>query len=730
MFRLNGMKARIAGAMLALAALLIVSLMSFQYMLAQALYTETENKLTVVSRKAETLTESRITAAYDKLRAASLLVSGDKREAMSFIRQRRIAGFQYFGVVSVNGSLIYGESLPKMDLSLLQDTFRGNNRIQFMKTGAMLEDQQSVLLSVPLWDGNTVAGAVYGVLSGKEMTSLFIDSASEDGGISFCSSRDYDMIRPTDQQTAESQAAAFFYSGANKSLLDELYKKLYYKGYGVERFDCDGEKYYIASVSLENMDGWYLNYVVSAAYVGKTLEKLRLAALAAYFLLSLLLFAAFAIIGWSFWKNQQQIMRLAYVDDLTGMAKGTRMNKDWETLCGGQRRLLALLDFDDFSTMNSIMGYSYCNELLQHVAELFQSAVFPNDKEMAYRIRADRFALCICNTPDSMSRLKKLIMRVHQDIDCYPVSLSCGVRYMKAGKIYDQTVVYEQAVMALKQAKKQADRGTITCYNHQIREANAQTKQLETDFQRALVNHEFELFLQPKHQIQSDDWDGSEALVRWHHPTLGLLSPGVFIPLFEKTGDIRRLDLYMLEETCRTLKKWLAEGKVVHPISVNLSRVHLASRDLQDRLLAVVEKYQVPLQYLELEVTESAFFEDTALMIGKLKQLHEAGFRLAIDDFGTGYSNLAVLSQMPAQVLKLDKSFLLDYQQDKESCVLPDIVRMARHLGMEVILEGVETEEQLYWARQCGCDIVQGYYYAKPMSVPAYEDLIYGGNQK
>ena len=150
MFRLNGMKARIAGAMLALAALLIVSLMSFQYMLAQALYTETENKLTVVSRKAETLTESRITAAYDKLRAASLLVSGDKREAMSFIRQRRIAGFQYFGVVSVNGSLIYGESLPKMDLSLLQDTFRGNNRIQFMKTGVSLSCVQDVLNQITM----------------------------------------------------------------------------------------------------------------------------------------------------------------------------------------------------------------------------------------------------------------------------------------------------------------------------------------------------------------------------------------------------------------------------------------------------------------------------------------------------------------------------------------------------------------------------------------------------
>ena len=164
------------------------------------------------------------------------------------------------------------------------------------------------------------------------------------------------------------------------------------------------------------------------------------------------------------------------------------------------------------------------------------------------------------------------------------------------------------------------------------------------------------------------------------------------------------------------------------PVSVNLSRVHFANVTLVESILHIVNKYQIPFELIELEVTESAFFTHENVMLGKLHELHDLGFRLSIDDFGVGYSSLSELERIPASVIKLDKTFVDNWMDKKESCLIADIVKIARHIGLLVVIEGVETAEQCAMAKAAGCDIVQGFYYAKPLAVNDYEALVYGGS--
>jgi len=221
-------------------------------------------------------------------------------------------------------------------------------------------------------------------------------------------------------------------------------------------------------------------------------------------------------------------------------------------------------------------------------------------------------------------------------------------------------------------------------------------------------------------------------LVRWNHPVRGMLSPGLFVPVFENNGFITEVDLYVLNQVCELIENWIKSGVPPICISVNLSRVHLYEQDLVARLTEVVKQHNVPPEFIEFELTESAFYEETESLLRIMSEIKAAGFRLSMDDFGSGYSSLNLLRRLPVDVLKLDRVFLEECDEDNNETrgkrIVMHVISMAKDLEMEVLAEGVETQDQKEFLQTARCDMIQGYFYARPMPMKEFE-LLYKGEK-
>ena len=245
---------------------------------------------------------------------------------------------------------------------------------------------------------------------------------------------------------------------------------------------------------------------------------------------------------------------------------------------------------------------------------------------------------------------------------------------------------------------------------------------VENNMDAALAAGEFQVYLQPKYSPADERLVGAEALVRWNSPEKGLIQPSRFIPIFEENGFITKLDDFMIAQVSKLLAEWTVQGKRMVPVSVNVSRAHFALEGLAEHISQLVDSYGPRHELLELEVTESAFFDDKEILISTVKQLKVYGFSISMDDFGAGYSSLNSLKDIPLDVLKLDGEFFRGSDESGRGAVIvEEAIRLARELNMRVVAEGVERREQVDFLACLGCDMIQGVYYAKPMPVEELE---------
>ena len=340
------------------------------------------------------------------------------------------------------------------------------------------------------------------------------------------------------------------------------------------------------------------------------------------------------------------------------------------------------------------------------------------------RLYADNFVVCYeAGKGDS----RRMINTLQMVADSFAINnrtiLSFGL-YRIDDKTLPVSVMCDRANMALWKAKGNF-KNPYCEYDEKMRQQVLKEQKIINAMEMAIQNKEFTLYLQPKYDIEKGTIIGAEALVRWISQENGFISPGDFIPVFENNGFVYEVDKFIWEESCRYLRKWLDEGREVHPISVNVSRIDLYDPKLVKHLVDLREKYQLPSQYLELEITESAYTEAPEQIITITRQLREAGFVILMDDFGTGYSSLNMLKDIQIDVLKLDMGFLKssDYSA-KGGNILTAILKMAESLKMQTIAEGVETKEQVEFLKSIGCKYVQGFYYSKPLPVDEFEKLI------
>ena len=302
------------------------------------------------------------------------------------------------------------------------------------------------------------------------------------------------------------------------------------------------------------------------------------------------------------------------------------------------------------------------------------------------------------------------------------VRLRMGV-YVNADKTVDIERRFDRAKMA---ADTSRDRLTdpVGFFDHSMREAEILEEQLIDDFHAAIREKQFVVYYQPKYNVKQDRpfLCSAEALVRWKHPTLGLVSPGTFIPLFEKNGLIQELDYYVWSQASSQICDWKTRLNVSLPVSVNVSRIDLYDPELMDKLLNIAKKNGLRPEDLLLEITESAYTEKTDQIVTRVKNLRECGFRIEMDDFGSGYSSLSMLSRMPIDALKLDIQFIRSaFKEQKDTRLLEAMTGLARSFGVPTIAEGVETAEQFTELKAMGCDIIQGYYFSRPLPADEFE---------
>ena len=416
---------------------------------------------------------------------------------------------------------------------------------------------------------------------------------------------------------------------------------------------------------------------------------------------------------------------LATYDELTGIYnKQAFYAKTKEMLLDNPDKNFDLLriNIERFKVLNDLFGESTGDKLLRYIGKFLKEINLPLC--VSGRLYADNFVVCYeAGKGDS----RRMINTLQMVADSFAINnrtiLSFGL-YRIDDKTLPVSVMCDRANMALWKAKGNF-KNPYCEYDEKMRQQVLKEQKIINAMERAIQNKEFTLYLQPKYDIEKGTIIGAEALVRWISLENGFISPGDFIPVFENNGFVYEVDKFIWEESCRYLRKWLDEGREVHPISVNVSRIDLYTPKLVQHLVNLREKYQLPSQYLELEITESAYTEDPEQIITITRQLREAGFVILMDDFGTGYSSLNMLKDIQIDVLKLDMGFLKSSAcSAKGGNTLTAILKMAESLKMQTIAEGVETKEQVEFLKSIGCRYVQGFYYSKPLPVGEFEKLI------
>ncbi len=384
-----------------------------------------------------------------------------------------------------------------------------------------------------------------------------------------------------------------------------------------------------------------------------------------------------------------------------------------------------VLDINHFHMINERYGKVYGDEVLKRVGKKLVASV----KEaggIVCRRGGDTFLVYCPHRTDYEGILDNAsIMLKGNGKNENRVRLRMGV-YSNVDKGIDIERRFDRAKLAADTVRNSFTK-TIGIYDDSLREAEMFEEQLIDDFQTAINEKQFLVYYQPKFDIRQEEpaLSSAEALVRWKHPELGMVSPGVFIPLFEKNGLIQELDHYVWYTAAEQIRDWKSRLGVALPVSVNVSRIDMYDPFFVEKIQEIVDKNDLESSQLLLEVTESAYTEDSSQIIETVKKLRKKGFRIEMDDFGTGYSSLNMISTLPIDALKLDMQFIRNaFKARKDTRLLEVVIRLAESLGVPTISEGVETAEQMLTLKSMGCDIVQGYYFSPPLPPEEFEHFI------
>ena len=675
------------------------------------------------------LIEKEIDAKFGVLQsfANELSSTGDEiaeiRDMQSFVE---VYNFRRMGFVDLNGIAKTTDGFEK-DLSFrefYQVGLKGESFIteSLQETiGDSTEDMINIL-SVPVYDNK---GEIKGVLFATYLTEKFHEVIFSDSfqgeGYTYIVAGDGDVISSYGDGMQKEYDNIFIYTGdaaqyddaIQEKVENDMREKISRVGIGVNE---DNDKYFYCykPLEIESADmNWYIFSIEPKSVLDERMHPImRDIQFLTVILICILVMANIIFLYYNV-RRRQELFRLAYKDSITGGDNFSNFKEKAKKYENTEGYVIAL-DISEFKLVNNVCGNARGDEVLKVIWDVIMANC--NDNEQAARVNADRFVIFwIESSKKTVTyRIEKLINEIEGISEqlsvprLYPV---IGIRAVE--KLDDADKRYGEALRAKSLIKNRRDRN-YAFYDEIDYDTIVENKKLENGFEKALADKKFEVWYQPKFNSHTGKIVGSEALIRWRADDGSLISPGRFIPLFEKNGNIIRLDEYVFREVCRQQKEWQKEGIQILPVSVNISRFSLYYSNVVEKYERIINYYDVDHKYVQIEITESAIIENTVI-VELIQKFHDAGFDILLDDFGSGYSSLASLNQMPFDTIKLDKS-LVDYVGNENGeKLLKFIVQLVQSLGMKITAEGVEYKEQLDFLENLNCDDIQGFYFSKPL---------------
>ncbi len=498
--------------------------------------------------------------------------------------------------------------------------------------------------------------------------------------------------------------------------------------------DVDGTLYGIFPYKLNN--GWYVVALTDLEDIKTTLSDFSSFLLIGTLFVVLLVLIYCYLISRAYInaerlsENLQGALDLATTDGLTGYRNRTAFDIRVREL---QEKIdtpddasfvYIVMDLNDLKYVNDKISHADGDKYIRNSCNLVRS-IIPSD---IYRIGGDEFAMFLTdelftNWELLSDRLRQVVVDANLALipNVDTPSIAIGFAIHTKGENDDIDLLFRKA-----DAEMYTDKATIkqarlehseNGYTQDLKRRVLDKQLLASEMQKGLEEEQFEVWFQPQvNHANNGALIGAEALVRWRHPEKGMISPAVFIPLFEYNGLIYELDKYVWRHACKCMRRWVNDGMAPIPVSVNVSRLDMTQPDFMESIIAIAEEYRIPHKYINLEVTESAFSDDTGKIVDIVNELINRGFTIAIDDFGNGYSSLSLLRNVPAHIVKLDMQFFADGKnQSRNECIVESVIRMCKMLGMAVLAEGVECKEQADLLRTLGCTYIQGYLYSKPL---------------
>lgn len=428
--------------------------------------------------------------------------------------------------------------------------------------------------------------------------------------------------------------------------------------------------------------------------------------------------------------SQRKITKLFYTDMVTGGHNWAYFEAAGQKLIrkrkAGHNYVMLDVKLLKYRSYVACHGNAEGEELLERIDRVINS--FLGKKELAaHNAFADFGVLMVCNSQDEcIARINTMLPALKAIGGQHRFIYHIGVQFINSDYPYpvDVNNLYSNAAAA---AASLGDSNTAeyAFFNENLLCEQLWEHRVEDKMETALIREEFKVYLQPKYSPVDEELVGAEALVRWISPSDGFIAPNRFIPIFEENGFITKLDDYMIAHVAALQSMWIAQGKKIVPISVNVSRAHFLHDDLAEHICSIVDAYGTPHECIELELTESAFFDDKEMLLSTVSKLKQYGFSISMDDFGSGYSSLNSLKELPLDILKLDAEFFRgENKEERGEIVVSEAIRLAKQLNMKIVAEGIEKREQVDFLASQGCDMIQGYYFAKPMPVADFEQRI------
>lgn len=716
--------------------LILIFGVSFVSQAQRGLYEEKLNYLHEISSKSAENVLNQIEGYFSTLAAVSTFIGGhesfDLEHSLPILAKEADKNlFKRMGIISPDGNAqtTDGQSFYCGDRDYFKQAMLGENAVSDCLIDKTDGNEINVM-ATPIYHNDSIVGVTFATMS-QDLFSQNITIESFNGeGYAYVINSSGSPVIKTSHPSSIGDYTNFFEEMTLHGISQQDRERLEtdiqngrdssftYLRESIERQLC------YAKVGVSD---WYIITSVPSHAISVQSDRL----IANIMIFTIVLFLVTALISFlvinRFRKNNENLEKLAYTDAVTGYSNRTKFSLDAKKILTSnlhQKFAMIIFDINKFKVINDMFGHDNGNVVLCYVAETVKKNL--GELETFSRSSSDNFNILMKYESDEkiISRLEEISSEIAGCIGNYKVELSIGI-YPIEDHDLDINVLSDRANISKNIAKKQNDI-RYHFFKDENRVKIIKEKELENLMQPALDHHEFLVYLQPKYELKTEKIIGAEALVRWNRSGVGMVFPNDFIPLFEKNGFIRNLDLYMFEQVCLLLKSWKerANGAAVIPISVNISRANLSNEKLAQELLTIAQKHQILPSQIELELTESSVFTDVDNMIQIMQGIKDAGFLLSIDDFGSGYSSLSAIKDLPADTVKIDKSFLDKAINNlRGEKIIHSIISMIKDLELATVAEGAETEQQIELLKRADCDIVQGYYYSKPVPITEFEKL-------